>query len=142
MIVKLDVEKISRYWDVIKQYIYKDSDKRLHNEVLRNLLMEINYCCFLYDKIDDKSIIKGAFIAEVQVDSITNIRRLHIRSGNSDISKFNIENIKKDIEQIKKFALGLKCISIEFYTFNKPLVDLFKNLNISLKVSYNISIGV
>ena len=127
MLIRLEPDQISRYWDTIREGVRgglpptaANDDDRMAN-VLAALLSGRAQAWII---MQDKQVV-GIVITMILVEEMTDTKNLIIYSfaGFSPILR---TSWMKSMQELVKFAQGMGCRSVGAFTTHKGIVDMLK----------------
>ena len=153
MLIRLTVEQISSFWDIIRYAVEQalppvageGPDKM--NNVLESLLEGSSDCWTSYEREDNEIKINAVLITKVLIDSVTNTRSLLIYSlyGYNEIDN---GSWTEGYKALIKWAIKCKCVRIVGYTDEEKIIRVVEHMGgeakfrfISLPITNNLLKG-
>lgn len=132
MLIKLMPEQVTEYWDTIYPYIDKSLPPITHkddyrgNDILEDILIN-NMQCWIISNGDSFENIDGVLTTSITRENIAKLRYLLIYT----IFAVDVLNRRVWIDiyrTLRKYAKGVGCSRLSFYTNVPGLVNLTKDV--------------
>lgn len=148
MIIRLQPDQISAFWDMIKhgvrisnRQVPESQIAEFYNNTLACLMSGSAQCWVGVDQLEERRMLNGMMITEIKVDSITRERFLYHHTFYL-YRAHSPEQVDEYFDVVKQFAKDNNCVAIHTYTTSEAAVRHLERQNFTTELKfYQFNIG-